>query len=117
MLNIFILLLLILGNLFISYELYSKIDDYILVYNYLKKSCFFILCIPNKTYNIKFLKLKFLTHTRSARNDKLKMNSPTEYYNLMVISTTILWLFYLLSFLFFFYTFIPQCSVISTIFG
>ena len=60
MLNIFILLLLILGNLFISYELYSKIDDYILVYNYIKNNKLLLLVIPLLGNNFK---LKGVTRT------------------------------------------------------
>ena len=37
LINIFLLLIFILGNLFISSHLYENIDDYVLVYNYLKK--------------------------------------------------------------------------------
>ena len=38
-----ILLILKLGNLYITSELYSKVDDYVLVYNYLKKNIIYYL--------------------------------------------------------------------------
>ena len=43
-----ILLILKLGNLYVSSELYSNIDAYVLVYNYLKKGSLLLILSKKK---------------------------------------------------------------------
>ena len=70
LINIFLLLIFILGNLFISSHLYENIDDYVLVYNYLKKkSLFYLLLILNRFF-LKLL-IDFITNLLI----KIKKNS------------------------------------------
>lgn len=48
-----ILLILKLGNLYVSSELYSNVDDYVLVYNYLKKGSLLLILSKKKNTIIK----------------------------------------------------------------
>ena len=50
-----ILLILKLGNLYVSSELYSNVDDYVLVYNYLKKGSL-LLILSKKKNTIIYIK-------------------------------------------------------------
>lgn len=70
-----ILLILKLGNLYITSELYSKVDDYVLVYNYLKKNnILLILSFNNKLLNKTFYQSKSFSKHRLmfTMNNKLK---------------------------------------------
>ena len=76
LINIFLLLIFILGNLFISSHLYENIDDYVLVYNYLKKinknSILLLFIYKNNKLSIKNMsKEKYRNRFMSTTNNKL----------------------------------------------
>ena len=78
LINIFLLLIFILGNLFISSHLYENIDDYVLVYNYLKKisknSILLLFIYKNNKLSIKNMsKEKYRNRFMSTTNNKLEI--------------------------------------------
>ena len=66
-----LLLLFKIFNIYVSSELYSNIDDYILVYNYIKKSNLFLILIPD--VKPEMLKLNNIRKNFNLRT-KLKIN-------------------------------------------
>ena len=78
--NLILLLIMLLGSLFISSHLHENIDDYVLVYNYLKKidknSILLVLLSNNK-----FSKNKFKANNRYLSSSSYNSNKFNFNYN------------------------------------